>query len=165
MKNGGGNPDDDGNGGDSERDDDSKNSFAEKGKKPYNPLSLENTMKRKQDNDAIPWLENKVIWKEYNQQMVTYARLQFYDDFIDESIEPKELYKDDDMWKSFEVRSQRLFAAFTMSMQESIVGRNLIDKYSAKGNARGLYFDLDKHYTTNLIKNNCKQEPSRKIRE
>ena len=120
-------------------------------------------MKRKQDNDTIPWLDNNVVWKEYNQRMVTYARPQFYDDIIDNTIEPKEFYKDDGMWKSYEVRSQRLFAAFTMSMQDSIVRRNLIDKYSAEGNARDLYFELKRHYTTNLIGNNRKQELSRLI--
>ena len=64
-----------------------------------------------------------------------------------------------------EIISQRLFAAFTMSMQDSIVGGNLIDKYSAEGNARDLYFDLKRRYSTNLIGNNRKQELSRLIRE
>ena len=70
-RSGRGDPNDDGNGGDPERDDDSKDSYVGKGKKPYNPLSLENTMKRKQDNDTIPWLDNNVVWKEYNQRMIT----------------------------------------------------------------------------------------------
>ena len=78
---------------------DSTRSNTSKTKKPTNPLSLDNTLKRKQDNDTILWLNNKITWKEYDQQMITmYTRAQFYDDdIIDRTIELTVEYKDTDL--------------------------------------------------------------------
>ena len=156
--------DGDGSGGDSEGEEGSTRSSTSKKKKNLDPLSLEMTLKRKQDNDTIPWLTNNITWKEYDQRMLIYARTQFYKDIIDRKVNPEEEYTGD-KWKAYKIRSDRMFAAFTLTMQESTVGRNLIDKHSDEGDARGLYFELERHFTTNLIGNNRKKELSRLIRE